>query len=38
MNFRKFVTEEPKMQELRLQIDDKHEGDYKKPGETSKAG
>ena len=26
------------MQELRLQLDGKHEGDCKKPGETSKPG
>ena len=32
------LQEEPDMQELRLQIDGKHEADYKKPGETSKAG
>ena len=32
------INLEPKMQELRLQIDGKHEGDCKKPGETSKPG
>ena len=32
------LQEEPEMQELRLQIDDKHEGDCKKPGKTSKPG
>ena len=32
------LQEEPEMQELRLQIEGKHEGECKKPGETSKAG
>ena len=32
------LQEEPEMQELKLQIDGKHEGDCKKPGETSKGG
>ena len=29
---------EPEMQELRFQIDSKHEGECKKPAETLKAG
>ena len=32
------LQEEPEMQELRFQIDGKHEGNCKKPGEVSKAG
>ena len=32
------LQEEPEMQELRLQIDGKHEGDCEKPGKTSKVG
>ena len=32
------LQKEPEMQELRLQIDGKHENDCKKPGETSKVG
>ena len=34
----KFVQEETEMQESRLQKGGKHEGDCKKPEETSKAG
>ena len=32
------LEEEPEMQELRLQLDDTHEGDCKKPGEILTTG
>ena len=32
------LQEEPKMQELKLQLNDTHEGDYKNPRETFTAG